>query len=398
MKNFFSFISANRLKFFKQPLLFTPGPVPLSRVVRRSLALPADHHRSSGFKQTLKQVSSDLKEIFQTNQAVLILHSTGTGAMEAVLANILSPGETALCLCAGKFGRRWRDMAGAFGLKTLSVETASGSAISVEEVKKKLENEGQIQALLATACETSTATEQPIKELAQLLKNYPQVLFVVDGMTGLGAMDLNMDEWGIDVLIGGSQKGFGLPAGLAFVALSEKAWEATKKSSGRKYYFDLNREKAEQAQGQTAFSSSVSLISGLRESLREIKKQGGLKSSILKCQALKQSTHLFCERLGLELFSSCPANSVTAISLPEALSAERLKKNLRENHGVIFAGGQGELKDKILRIGHLGAISSKNHLKALRALAKELKKEKPDFNDKKIKEALQLARKTLYKE
>ena len=346
------------------------------------------HHRSFKFEKTLKDLGLSLKKIFQTKEAVLILNSTGTGAMEAALSNTLSPRDEVLCVCAGKFGERWRDIAQSFGIKVHSINVPLGKAVSVETVKIELEKNKQIRAFLLTACETSTATDQPIKDISTILKKHPQVLFLVDGITGLGAMDLPMDEWGIDVLIAGSQKSFMLPTGLSFIALSEKAWTANQSSSCSKYYFDLHKEKQAQDQGQTAFSSSVTLIRALKESLHFIEKQG-LKSCVLRCQALKKSTHIFCESLGLSLYSSKPANSVTAITIPENLSAKSIKKSLEEKHRIVIAGGQGNLKDKILRIGHLGPISNRDQLRALRALALELQKKDPFFfSHKKTKDAL----------
>ena len=377
------------------PLILTPGPVALTARVREVLSQPMQHHRSSEFKQTLKQVSSDLKEIFQTGQPVLLLHSTGTGAMEAALSNTLSPGEEVLCICAGKFGERWRDMADSFGLKTHSLNAPWGEALQPEFVKTELEKNKQIRALLISACETSTATEQAVKEISKILKNHPQVLLIVDGITGLGAMDLPMDEWGIDVLVAGSQKSFMIPAGLSFIALSKKAWEAEKSSSCPRYYFDLKKEKKAQAEGQTSFSSSVTLVRALKESLNLIKKEG-LKNWTLKCRILKKSTHVFCEHLDLPLYSSNPANSVTAVKIPENLSGEEIKKNLQTHFGIVLAGGQGKLKDKILRIGHLGPITPSDQLRALEALALELKRLNPlFFNDKKRKKALKETRKVL---
>ena len=354
-------------------LLLTPGPVLLSPFVRKALSRPMWHHRSFKFEKVLREVSSDLKDIFQTKQPVLILNSTGTGAMEAALSNTLSPGEEVLCICAGKFGERWKEIALAFNLKVHLVNVPSGEAVRPKIIQKNLEKNKQIRALLLSACETSTATEQPVKEIAKVLENHPQTLFIVDGMTALGASELPMDKWNIDVLIAGSQKSFMLPTGLAFISLSKKAWKAVEKASCPRYYFDLKKEKKAQAKGQTAFSSSVTLIRALKTSLNFIKKQG-LKSCVLKCQTLKKSTHIFCESLGLNLYSSKPANSVTAIKIPKNLSVKAIRKNLQENHGIVIAGGQGLLKDEILRIGHLGPIKPQSHLRALKALALELKK------------------------
>ena len=377
----------------KVPLLFTPGPVILSSKVKKSLSQDMWHHRSKEFKNILKQISSDLKEIFQTKQPVLILNSSGTGAMEAAVSNILSPGEEALCVSAGKFGERWGDIAQAFQIKTHFLTAPLGSFVSPQAIQKELEKNKKIRAVFLSACETSTATEQPIKEITQILKT--QVLLIVDGITGLGAMELKTEEWGIDVLIAGSQKSFMLPTGLAFITLSKRAWDRVESSRSARYYFDLKKEKSAQEQGQTAFSSSVTLLRALKESLNDIKKQG-LSSHIAKSQVLKESTHLFCKEMGLSLFSSRPANAVTAIKFPENLSAGEIKQNLQKYHGIVVAGGQGSLKNKILRWGHLGPIKFSDHLKGLKALALELKKKDPiAFNDQKIKAGLKKARKAL---
>ena len=383
------------LSMQKKELLLTPGPVVLSSPVKKALAKNMWHHRSFQFEKILKQVSLELKELFQTQQEVLILSSTGTGAMEAALSNTLSAKDEVLCVCAGKFGERWKEIAQAFDIKVHCIDVPLGMAVCVETVKTELLKNPNLKALLISACETSTATQQPIKEISKILKNQSQILFIVDGITGVGAMELNMDEWGIDVLVAASQKSFMLPAGLAFIALSQKAWKTVEASSCPKYYFDLTKERKAQAQGQTAFSSSVTLIRALNESLILIKKQG-LKFCILKCQTLKKSTHVFCKEMGLALYSLNPANSVTAIEIPENLSATEIKKNIEKNHSVILAGGQGGLKNKILRIGHLGFISYRDHLRGLKALALELNKKDPKtYELSKIKSALKKARKTL---
>ena len=370
------------------PLLLTPGPVVLSPPIQKSLSQAMWHHRSDSFKKTLKEISSQLKEIFQTKEEVLILTSTGTGAMEASLSNTLSPLEEVLCVCAGKFGERWKEIALAFKLKATVIEVPWGQAVSVEEIKNHLEQNKNFSAILITACETSTATQQPLKEIAELLKNYPELLFIVDAITGLGAMELKTDEWGIDVMIAGSQKTFWLPAGLAFISLSQKAWEKSLDSKLPKYYFDLNKERTAQRKGQTAFSSSVSLIRALSVSLKLIQKTG-LKNLILRTEKLKSACHAFCKALDLELFSTQPANALTAIKIS---SADAIKKSMEENHQVFTAGGQGALKNKILRIGHLGPLSRKDFIRGLKALAFELNKREPSvFTKEKIRSALKKA-------
>ena len=356
-----------------QPLLLTPGPVLLHKDIQKSLSLPMIHHRSSDFKELLKQASKQLKAFFQTDQPVLILTSTGTGAMEAGFINTLSPQEEVICVGGGKFGERWRDMAQKFSLKTHFIDTAWGEAVSVSQIEEKLLAQPEVKALVVTACETSTGACHPIEEISHLLKKHPKVLFIVDAITGLGAMPLPMDEWGIDVMTAGSQKTFWLPTGLSFICLSKKAWDRSSQSTLPKYYFELHREKKAQAAGQTAFSSSVSLIRALSVSLN-ILNEWGLEQMISRSEIFKNSCLAFCKALNLQPYSSSPANSLTAVKLNQA---QELKKKLEQNHHVIIAGGQGQLKDKLIRIGHLGPLKSELFLFALKALAEELNKRDP---------------------
>ena len=375
-----------------QPLLLTPGPVILHPEIQKSLSGPMWHHRSSQFESILKQVSKDLKDIFQTKEEVLILTSTGTGAMEAGLANTLSLQEEVLCVCGGKFGERWREIALALNLTVNGIHVPWGQAVSVEDIEKQLEQNKQIKAVLISACETSTATQYPIQEICELLKNYPEVLVIVDAITGLGTMELKMDEWGIDVMVAGSQKSFWLPTGLSFICLSKTAWKKALNSNIPKYYFNLIREREAQLKGQTAFSSSVSLIRALSTSLNLLKKQG-LKNLILRCEIFKKACHVFCESLTLKIYSSNPANALTAIEIP---SAQTLKQKLEEKHQVFVAGGQAHLKNKILRVGHLGPLKNKDLMRGLKALAFELHKTEPSvFTGKKIKSALRKAKQIL---
>ena len=316
--------------------------------------------------------------------------------MSAVVANILSPGDESLCLCAGKFGERWRDISQSYGMKTHSLYARPGEAVSPTAVKKALKDKPLCRAVFVSACETSTAVEHDIEGISQALREIDsKALFVVDGITGVGAMPLPMDKWGIDVLVAGSQKSFMLPAGLSFVALSERAWHACARSSHPKYYFDLEREKVAQSKGGTAFSASVPLISALRESLRLIKKKGPA-FAIAHCAALRQSTWVFCRYGQLNMLSSRPAHAVSAIKVPKGVSGDDIQNRLEACHHIVIAGGQGALKGKIWRIGHLGPVGFKDHLYALKALAGELHKAAPKrFDKQRLKEALQKAEEAL---
>ena len=353
----------------KRPsILLTPGPVPLRVKTRKILSEPAIHHRSAEFQSIFRSVREKLKYVFQTQEEVLVLNSSGTGAMEAGLVNILSPGDSVICVCGGKFGERWRDMALSYGIKVQALNVPWGQAVSLKEAEESLEKHPTAKAFLVSACETSTGTEHPIEGLGDLLKKH-SALFMVDGMTGLGSMKLNMDEMGIDALVGGSQKSFMLTAGLSFIALSQKARE--RKSSCPRYYFDLRRESLAQKRDQTAFSPSVPLIKSLNDSLNFLMEEG-LDSVILRSRTMAKATRSFCRVMELSLFSKTPAGAVTAVQMPRGISGEQIKKSLEEKFGVIVAGGQGALKDKIIRFGHLGPVSKEDLLFGLKAFGCEL--------------------------
>ena len=378
------------LKSFSKenPLLLTPGPVLLEPQIQKSLSLPMIHHRDKAFKEILLETSLSLKSFFQTEQAVLILTATGTGAMEAGFTNTLSVGEEVLCVGGGKFGERWKTMAQKLSLKVHFIDIDWGRAVDPSKIEEALSKHPEIKAFVLTACETSTATSHPLKEVAQVLKKHPKVLFIVDAITGLGAMPLPMDEWGIDIMIAGSQKTFLAPHRAVLHQPIKKAWKRSLQSHLPKYYFDLNREKKAQAQGQTAFSSPVTLIRALHSSLK-ILESIGLKKLILQTESFKKSTLEFCLSLNLKPFSSSPANSVTAILIDQA---NEIKQNLEEKHHIIVGGGQESLKNKILRIGHLGPIKKEIFLEALKALAQELQERDPKlFTKKQIQTALKKA-------
>ncbi|MGI9549459.1 MAG: pyridoxal-phosphate-dependent aminotransferase family protein [Bdellovibrionales bacterium] len=379
--------------------LLTPGPVPLTSSIKNILSKQPEYHRGLKFQHLFKEVKKNLKTFFQTKESVIILTSTGTGAMESALTNTLSPQDRVLCVCGGKFGERWKEISESYGLEVTSIDVVWGEAVDPKKIKEHLQKDSNIKAVLISACETSTATSHPIKEISDLLKNYPQTLFIVDAITALGAMPLPMDLWNLDVLIGGSQKSFLLPTGLSFIALSQKAWNFQKQSRFPKYYFDLKREKEDQDKGHSSFSINVSFIQALEESLNFLLNQrGGLEKNIKRCEQLTKATHLFCKELGLELFSKNPSTSVTALTIPAPISAEAIKKSLEEKANIIVAGGQGPLKNKIIRIGHLGFIENKNLLNGLKSLAQNLHQaDSKQFPKNKIKTSLKLAKKELSK-
>ena len=365
------------------PLLLTPGPVPIPASALKKLSQPMIHHRSREFTDLFKKTKRLLKKIFQTEQEVLVLNSSGTGAMSAALLNTLSPGNTVLVLSAGKFGERWEEIAKAYGLKVIKLNAPYGKTFSIEKVKTLLNKNPQIKAVLVQACETSTGVLHPIEKLALLTQKKTTTLFIVDAISALGAVSLPMDKWGIDIMIGGSQKSFCLPAGMSFIAFSQKAWQFNKKARLPVYYFDLNREKTAQSKGQTAFSANVSLIRALYSFLSPLKKKEGLNKMIKRSEKLSKITLEFCKKSGLNVFADPPSPSVTSIALPKHIDGTKLKKLIEKKYKVVLGGGQGRLKGRIIRVGHLGAISVASLKKGLKCLAFGLQSLDPDLSRKK---------------
>ena len=379
----------------KNPILLTPGPVPLFPEVRDELSRPMNHHRSEEIQHTLKKLGEKLGQVFHTKEPVYLINSTGTGAMEASLTNTLSKGDEVLSICAGKFGERWRDMAGALGLKSFNIEVPWGQAVSAGAVEAALKAHPSIKAVLMQACETSTGTFHPVKDIAYLTKNKPDRLLIVDAVTALVAQDILMDEWGIDVLIGGSQKSFALPAGLSLISLSKKAQVFQKKSNLPVYYFDLKKEKEAMEKGQTAFSANVSFIRALKAALDFMIQDQNLNQTRKKMEVLSRAARVFCKTLNLKNFSSSPGPSLTAVEMPEGVCGLQVKKWMEEKN-VIVGGGQGKLKGRIIRFGHIGHILNEDLAKGLEVFGQALKLQKPEiFTEQKINLALNEAKKVL---
>ena len=353
--------------FGDQPILLAPGPVPLSQEVLTALALPMIHHRTDEFSQILESCLQRLKWVFQTEQPVLILPSTGSGGMEALLINVLSPGDEVLAIISGKFGERWAEMAETFGYKVSTYNVPWGEAAEPKKLEQLLKENPQFKAVIGQVCETSTATLHPIKQLAQTVQQHSKALFLVDAITGVGATQLLMDQWGIDGVVAGSQKAFKLPTGLAMLALSDRAWQAYKTSTTPKFAFDLGKELKANQKSTTFFSSSVTLIRALDVALNSFVGDG-LNQSIQRCEQLAKVTREHFETLGLTTYSKSSAPSVTALNLPEAIDGKKFKSDLETKYGVTLGGGQDQLAGKIIRIGHLGEITNDLYTEGLRRI------------------------------
>ena len=334
--------------------LLAPGPTPVPSDVLLAMAAPIIHHRSPDFVPVIDSAKKGLQWLYQTKNDVLIICSTGTGGMVGTVNNFFNRDDKVLVINGGKFGERWTNICRAYGLNVEEIVVEWGYAVKPEVVEEKLKKDKDIKGVFVQASETSTGVYHDIKALASIVKKYSDTLFVVDAISALVAHDLRTDEWGIDVMIGGSQKGVMLPPGLAFVSVSDKAWARAETSKLPKFYFNFRKERANLAKNQTNFTSPVTLIIGLNESLRMLRAEG-LENVFRRHATLANATRKAVQAIGLEIYPrESPSNSVTAIMSPPGIDGQAIYKDLREKYGITAAGGQDKAKGKIFRIAHLG--------------------------------------------
>lgn len=347
--------------------LLAPGPTQIPPEVLLKMAEPIIHHRNPLFESVVEDVRENLKYVFGTTKEVLIFTSSGTGAMEGAITNMLSPGDKAIVVRAGKFGERWTNICKAYGVEAVNIDIPWGELLDPFDVEKALKANPDAKAVYMQATETSTGAQLPVKEVAAIVKNYPKTLMVVDGITGVGVFSLPMDEWGIDILIGGSQKALMLPPGLAFAGVSDKAWEFNKTSKIPKFYFNWAKELDNIKKNQTNFTPAISLIIGLREALKIIRTEG-LENVFRRNNMLAKATREGAQALGLKIFAKNPSPAVTAICAPEGIDGQAIYKTLWKKYGVTGAGGQDQLKGKIFRIATLGYAEQYDVITAIAAL------------------------------
>jgi aspartate aminotransferase-like enzyme len=352
-------------------LLLAPGPVNLHPEVQRILSLPMIHHRTPEFDQILARVLKGLKLIFQTENQVFIHTSTGSGGMESLLVNTLSPGDKVLAIVSGKFGERWAEMAKVFGCEVSVVKVPWGQAVNPIEIETFLTSHPDTRAVLCQACETSTAVAHPIEDLGRMIAKLPNTLFLVDGITAVGAYQVQMDKWGIDGLVAGSHKAFMLPTGMSFVSFSEKAWSSVEKGKLPRFYFDVRREKKANDKGETLFSSPVPIIRALDYVLSEVQKNG-LESLFKTIRRRAEMTRKFAPSLKLEIYAQSPSDSVTALKVPSHIDSQKIRQHLETEHKITIMGGQDEAKGKIIRIGHMGFIEDRHMLRLFDKLGQTL--------------------------
>ena len=337
--------------------LFTPGPTPLLPAAQMAMASADFHHRTAEFRELYKRTLADLKAFVGTKNDVLLLAASGTGAMEASVSNLTSPGDKVLVLTAGKFGERWVSLVKAFGCTVETVSVPYGETFDLDLIKSKLEG---VRIVYMQATETSTGARHDVEGIAKLVSK-TDALLVVDGITGLGTTHFDIDGWGVDVIIGGSQKAVMVPPGLAYLSVSEKAWERMVRAKQPRYYFDLYKERKAAANGESAYTPATSLIAALGAAMEFIRGMGkgdlaaGRVALVDNAETVAAMTREAVQALGLKLFApTCPAAAVTAVLAPEGLDSGAIVKEFRERFASVLANGQGEMKGKLFRVAHLG--------------------------------------------
>jgi aspartate aminotransferase-like enzyme len=339
--------------------LFTPGPTPLLPAAQTAMASFTAHHRTADFRALFQRVLGDMKEFIGTKNDVLVLACSGTGGMEASVSNLTSPGDQVLVLTAGKFGERWTGLAKAFGCHVDLLEVPYGQTFSLDDIRARLNS--FVRAVFVQATESSTGVRHDIEGIAKMVRAHgDETLLVVDAITGLGTTHLDVDGWGVDVMIGGSQKALMMPPGLAYCAVSERAWKHMDKTTSPRYYFDLRKERKSAAKGETAYTPATSLFAALGAALEFVRGMGngdlakGREELVNNAELCAEMTRAGAKALGLKLYASSPAAALTAICAPEGLDSSKIVKEFRETFDAVVANGQGEMKGKLFRIAHIG--------------------------------------------
>ncbi len=343
------------MKFLTKQRMFTPGPTPLLPEAVLQPAIAPMNHRKQDFRALMRGVQADLRKVFGTMGDVLLLSCSGSGAMEAAVTNLTSPGDKVLIGTAGKFGERWVELAEKYGVSAAVIRAPQGDSLDPAEISAALSADPAIAAVFIQALETSTGALMDLEEIGRIVRSRPGTPLVVDAITALGTTRLEADAWGLDVVIGGSQKAFMIPPGLALMSVSASAWGVVERCSRPRYYFDLLRERDAQREGQTAFTPAIGLIQGLRLSL-SLMLEHGVDGLIANAELQAGATRASAAAWGLEILPKRPGNAVSALVVPRDVDAARVIEILRQRFGAMISGGQGSLKGKILRVGHLGYV------------------------------------------
>ncbi len=338
--------------------LFTPGPTQLLPAAQLAMAAATMHHRTAEFRALYTKVLADLKTFVGTTNDVVLFSASGTGAMEASVSNLTSPGDKVLVATAGKFGERWESLGNAFGCQVESVRAPYGETFTPQQVKAKLTPEHKVLYMQAT--ESSTGARHDVEGIARVLKG-TDTLLVVDAITGLGTTKFDIDGWGIDVIIGGSQKAVMIPPGLAYCAVSERAWQRMESSKNPRYYFDLRKERKNGAKGESSYTPATALVAALAAAFDYLREQGGgdlaagREFLIRNAETAAAMTRAAAQALGLKLFApGSPAAALTAVASPAGMDSSDVVKAFRNRFGAVIANGQGDMKGQLFRIAHLG--------------------------------------------
>ena len=339
--------------------LFTPGPTPLLPAAQTAMASFTAHHRTADFKALFQRVLSDLKEFIGTKNDVLVMTCSGTGIMEAAVTNLTSPGDKVLVLTAGKFGERWSGLAKTFGCHLEELNVPYGETFSLDDIRARMTFD--VRAVLVQATESSTGVRHDLEGIAKIVRERgDETLLVVDAITGLGTTHLDVDGWGVDMIIGGSQKALMMPPGLAYCAVSERAWKHMEKTTSPRYYFDLRKERKSAAKGETPYTPATSLFAAMGAALEFVRGMGqgdlalGRENLVNNAELCAEMTRAGAQALGLKLYASAPAAALTAICPPEGSDSGTIVKEFRESFDAVVANGQADMKGKLFRIAHLG--------------------------------------------
>ena len=353
--------------------LFTPGPTPLLPAAQFAEAAFTAHHRTADFRNLFTRVLADMKEFIGTRNGVLVLACSGTGVMEASVSNLTSPGDKILVLTAGKFGERWTALGNAYGCNVDVLSKPYGETFNLDEVRARLT--ADVRAVYMQATETSTGARHDVKGIAKLVRAAgDDVLLVVDAITGLGTTHLDVDGWGIDLIVGGSQKALMIPPGLAYCAVSERAWQRMETTKSPRYYFDLRKERKSAAKGESAYTPATTLFAALGAALDYVRQLGdgnlaaGREYLVNNAELAAEMTRAGAQALGLKLFAASPASAVTAIESPAGVDSGAIVKEFRETFNAVVANGQGEMKGKLFRMAHIGYYDYLDTIGALAAL------------------------------
>jgi aspartate aminotransferase-like enzyme len=352
--------------------LFTPGPTQLLPSAQLAMAGATMHHRTAEFRTLYSKVLADLKVFVGSKNDVVLFTASGTGAMEAAVTNLTSPGDKVLVVTAGKFGERWESLARVYGCEVESLKAPYGQTVTAQQVREKLKPEHKVLYMQGT--ESSTGVRHDVEGFAKVLKG-SDTLLVVDAITGLGTTHFDVDGWGVDVIIGGSQKAVMIPPGLAYSAVSDRAWKRMETSKNPRYYFDLRKERKNGAKGESSYTPSTALVAALNAALDYIREQGGgdlaagRELLINNAETAAAMTRAGAQALGLKLFAAgSPAAALTAVTAPDGVDSSDIVKAFRNHFGAIVANGQGEMKGQLFRIAHLGYYDYLDTIAAVGAL------------------------------